>query len=41
MQQFFDRKKGKQVGLRLERKDQPGASGVVLIDNVAFIEKGR
>jgi hypothetical protein len=38
---FFDRRKGRQVGLRFDRKDQPTASGVVLLDNVAFVEKGR
>ncbi len=37
----FDRKKGRQVGLRIDRKEQEQASGVVLIDNIAFIEKGK
>lgn len=37
----FDRKMGKQVGLRIRRKDQEQASGVVLVDNLTFVEKGR
>lgn len=38
---FFDRKMGRQVGLRFSRKEQVAASGVVLLDNVAFVEKGK
>lgn len=37
----FDRKMGKQVGLKLERKDLEQASGVVLLDNIAFIGKAE
>ncbi len=36
----FDRRMGKQVGLRVRRKDQDQASGVVLVDNLTLIEKG-
>lgn len=37
----FDRKMGKQVGLRIRRKDQDQASGVVLVDNLTLIERGQ
>lgn len=37
----FDRTKGKQVGLKLERKNLEQASGVVLLDNIAFIGKAE
>ncbi len=38
---MFDRRKGKQVGIRIDRKDQgSGGSGVVLMDNVTFLTKG-
>ena len=36
---MFDRKKGKQVGIRVDRKS--GASGVVLLDNVTFVTRGH
>lgn len=36
---MFDRSKGKQVGIRLDRKDQGGPSGVILMDNLAFVGK--
>lgn len=36
---MFNRKMGRQVGIRLDRKDQDGASGTVLLDNVTFVEK--
>jgi len=36
---MFNRKMGRQVGVRLDRKDQERASGVVLLDNVTFVEK--
>jgi hypothetical protein len=34
-----DRTKTKSVGLRIERKDQDQASGIVLVDNLAFVRK--
>lgn len=37
----FNRKMGKQLGLRLRRQDQQGDSGVVLVDKIALIEKVR
>jgi hypothetical protein len=36
---MFNRKHGKQVGVRVDRKDQEDASGVVWIDNLAFAPK--
>ncbi|NOZ02289.1 MAG: hypothetical protein GXP54_10430 [Deltaproteobacteria bacterium] len=38
---MFDRRMGKQVGLKIERKDQKHAGGVVLLDNIAFITKAK
>lgn len=37
----FDRKMAKQVGLRIRRKDQGQTSGVILVDNLTWIEKER
>jgi len=37
---YFERKNGKQVGIKIEHKNQEQASGVVLLDNIAFIGKG-
>ncbi|MBL6974499.1 MAG: PKD domain-containing protein [Deltaproteobacteria bacterium] len=37
----FDRTKGKQVGLKLEHKNLEQPSGVVLLDNIAFIGKAE
>jgi len=36
---MFDRRNGRQVGLRLDRKDQADPGGVVLVDNVTLIRK--
>ena len=36
---MFNRKNGKQVGVRVDRKDQEEASGMVLVDNLAFAPK--
>ncbi len=37
---MFDRKKGKQVGIRIDRKDQGDVgSGVILLDNITFVPK--
>lgn len=37
----FDRKKGKTLGIRIDRKDQPNQSaGVVLVDGLGFIRRG-
>ncbi len=39
---MFDRKKGKQVGIRIDRKDQGNVgSGVVLLDNITFVPKAQ
>lgn len=39
---MFDRRKGKQVGIRIDRKDQGAVgSGVVLLDNITFIPKAQ
>mgnify|MGYP000923737856 CR=1 FL=1 len=39
---MFNRKKGKQVGIRIDRKDQGDAgSGVVLMDNIPFLPKAQ
>jgi len=38
---MFDRRKGKQVGIRIDRKEQPeGGSGALWLDNVTFVAKG-
>ncbi len=37
----FDRKMGKQVGLRIRRQDQDQASGILQVDNLTLIEKGQ
>lgn len=41
LHEFFDRRHGKSVGIRIQMKDQAidGASGTILIDNITFIEK--
>jgi len=36
---MFNRKMGRQVGIRLDLKDQDGAGGSVLLDNVTFVER--
>lgn len=38
---MFKRKSARQAGIRIDRKTEENASGVLLIDNVAFIEKGK
>lgn len=39
---MFDRKKGKQVGIRIDRKDQGVVgSGAVLVDNITFVSKAQ
>jgi hypothetical protein len=37
--EMFDRRKGRQVGLRIDRRDQAEAKGVVLVDNLTLAGK--